>query len=150
MSKAFIDRRQRSSLGSQGHAQSFGLPVKATHPELATLVGHVGLRGGPRCRDQGAALQKASDQERGDHTDTEAEIRQGELRQQGNRAPTRPAQIPAHTDYAIPGTLDQRTGIETMTEQRLLGLALRAMVGPVSIGAGDLLLVLRDRAREGV
>ena len=56
----------------------------------------------------------------------------------------------AHTNYAIPGTIDQRTGIETMTEQRLLGLALRAMVGPVSIGAGDLLLVLRDRAREGV
>jgi len=61
----------------------------------------VGLRGGHHGSPQRAALPQASHQEQGDYRNTEAEIGQGELRQEGNRPLTAAAQIAAHANNAV-------------------------------------------------
>jgi len=105
---------RRRGQGDQGRAQGFGLPAKAAYPELAALVRHAGLRGGQRGRHQGAALQKASDQEPGDHRYTETEIGQGELRQEGNRALTAAAQIAAHANHAVKTHFHEGAAVKAM------------------------------------
>ena len=99
---------------------------------------------------RGGALEQARHQKQRDHRDTEAQIRQGKLRQQRNGALTGPAQITAHTDRAVEPRVHQRAAVEAVCGQRLLGLTLRTVVGPVAIGVGDLFGILLDGASEGV
>jgi hypothetical protein len=61
-----------------------------------------------------------------------------------------PHRVAAHTDYAVKGGIDECAAIETVANQRLFGLALRAVVGAVAVGVGDLFDVLLDRPCEWV
>jgi hypothetical protein len=82
------------------------------------------------------------------HRNTEAEIRQGELRQQRDRAPTSSAEIVAHTNHAIEGAIHQCAGIKTVADERLLSLALRAMVWAVVVRIGDRSGILLEGANK--
>jgi hypothetical protein len=134
----------------QGRAQGFGLPAKAARPELAALVRHVGLRGDYRGFDESAAFQKASDQEPGDHRHTEAKIGQGKLRQQRDGALTAPAEIAAHTDNAVKTCFHEGAAVKAVGAQRMLSIALRAMVGPAPTRISQRFLILLERAGERV
>jgi hypothetical protein len=144
-----MGRRHGSDPGIQGRAQGFGLPVKATHPELATLVRHVGLHSGRRL-DQGAALQKARHQKQSYDRNTEAEIRQGELRQQRDRAPTGPAQITAHADGPIKAHVHQSAAIKAVAQHLLPSPTLWAMGEAVVVRIGDRFGVLLEGTTERV
>src|SRR5262249_45601817 len=104
-------------------------------------------RGG---RGEREALEQSRHQKQRDHRGAEAQPRKRELRQQRYRAPAEEAQITAHADHAIKTKIDQRAAIETVTRERLLGLALRTVVRAVAVGIGNRFGVLLDRADERV
>jgi hypothetical protein len=81
-------------------------------------------------------LQQSRDQEQGDHGDGGAKVRQGEFRQQRDRASAREAEVAADADESIEGHVDDRTRIEAVSFERVLGLALGALSGAMQVGRG--------------
>ena len=77
-------------------------------------------------------------------------MRQGKLGQEGNGALTGTAQIAAHADRTIERPIHQRTAVETVCDQLMRRLALRAAIRPITTGIGNLFLVLLDGPGEGV
>jgi hypothetical protein len=126
------------------------LLLKAADPELAALVRHVGLGGGHRGSDQGAALEQTSHEKESHHRNAEAEIGQGELRQERDGALTAGTQVAANADRAVKVYLHQGATVEAVSGQRMLGLALGAVIRSMPIGVSNLFVILLDRAGERV
>jgi hypothetical protein len=124
--------------------------LEAANPELAALVRHVGLRGRRRGSQESPALQQTSHEKESHHRNTEAEIGQGELWQQRDGALTAAAQIAANAQEAIKVHLHQGSAVEALSAQRPPRLALRAMIGPVTIGIGNRFVILLEGAGERV
>ena len=144
-----VGRERGVGQRGQRGAQSFGLRAEAADPELAALVGHRGRRG---C---GSAIQRlrqeqARDEEQRDHRQARAQVGQDELGQQGHGAPTGLAQVPAHADDAVEGSVDKRACVEAVGREGLFGMALRAVIGAITIGVSQLLGVLLHRPGEWV
>ena len=127
----------REFWGSAPDPGNFGLSAKAAHLELAALIGHVGLRSSDCRREQGAAFQQPRHQKQSYHGNTEAEIGQGELRQQRDRAPTGAAQIPAHADGPIKAHIHQSAAIKAVAKHLLQSPTMRAMVGAAVVRIGE-------------
>ena len=145
-----VRSRHRGGQRRQGRAQASGLPLKTADPELAALVRHAGLRGRLGGSLQSAAIQQTGDEKQRDHENTETEIGQGKLRQQRNGALAGVAQVTAHADDAVKRHIHDGAAVEAVGGQRMLGLALRTVVGPITIGVGDLFGVLLDGTGERV
>ena len=98
------------------------------------------------------ALSKASDEKRGDHRNAEAQIGQGELRQQRDCPLAGLAEIAPDTDGAVKVGADvcERSVVETVRRQRLFGLALRALARASLIEVGQLVAILLHGTGERV
>ena len=136
--------------GARASTQGRRLLSKTADPELAALVRHAGWCGRPGGSHEGEAVEQPGDEKQRDHGDAEAEPGQGELRQQRNRAFTGAAQVAAHADDSVEGGIHECAAVESMAGQRVLGLALRAVVRAVSIRIGDFFGVALDGAGEWV
>jgi len=143
-------RRHDRRPGHQGRGQRGGLPEEAAHPPLAALVRHGQVPGGPGRGGAGATLPQADGEEARDHGNTEAEVGQNELRQQGHGAPTGPAQVAAHRDRAVKLPVHERAMVEAVRAERLPGVTLRAAGGPIPVGIGEQGGMLLERADERV
>ena len=127
-----------------------GLLLKTAAPELATLVRHGRLRGRLSSGFESAAVQQTGDEKQGDHGNTETQEGQGELRQQRNGALAGVAQIAANGDDAVKVHICEGAVVEAVSGQRRLGLALRTVVRPITVGVGNLFEVLLDGTRKRV
>jgi len=145
-----IRSRQGAGQRRQGPAQGFGLLAKAADPKLAALVRHVGLSGRRGGGWERLALQQASQEKQRDQGNAEAQVGQGELRQQGNGALAARAQVAAHAQDAFKADLHQGAAIEAVRAQRSLGLALGAVIGSMPIGISNLLGIFLDGTRKGM
>src|SRR5438105_13300133 len=143
-----VGSSHRGSQRCQGRAQASGLPLKTADPELAALVRHAKLRGRLGGGRQSTAIQQTGDEKQGDHEDTETKIGQSKFRQQRNGALAALAQVPANADGA--GKLHIRDGaaVEAVSGQGMMSRALRTVVGPITIGVGDLFGVLLNGPGE--
>ena len=124
--------------------------MKTADPELAALVRHARLCGRLGGSLESAAIQQTGDEKQGDHENTETEIGQGEFRQQRNGALAVVAQVTAHADEAVKLHIGDGAAVEAVGRQRMLGRALRTVVGPMTIGVGDGFGILLDGAGERV
>ena len=140
--------RGLSQRGQRG-AQRFGLRAKAANPELAALVGH-GRRRGAGGGLEGLPTEQTGDQEQRDHRQADAQVGQDELGQQGDGAPAGVAQVAAHANDAVEGSVDQRARVEAVCGEGLFGMALRTVVGAVAIGVSQALGILLHRPGEWV
>jgi hypothetical protein len=95
-------------------------------------------------------LLAGCNEEQCDHGEAEAEPGEGELWQQRDRAFTGAAQVAAHADDSVEGGVHEGAAVESMASQRVIGLALRAVVRAVSIRIGDFFGVALDGAGEWV
>ena len=94
--------------------------------------------------------EQARDEKQRNHCQAGAQVGQDELRQQGHGALAGLAQVAAHADDAIEGSVDERACVEAVGYEWTLGLALRALRRAMTIGVSKLLGVLLDRASEWV
>src|SRR5207244_9773920 len=97
---------------------------------------------------QSFRLQQSRDEKQCDHRDAGAQVGQGELRQQRDRAPASLAKVAAHPDQAVEGGVDERARVEAMSGERVFGLALRTVGGAMAIRIGGLFEVLLHRTGE--
>jgi hypothetical protein len=129
----------------QGGTERWGARSKAAQPELAALAGRWRRRSAV-----GRRREQTGEQPQRNHGDAEAQIGQGEVRQQGDGATAEFAQIAAHADQSVEAGIDEGAGVEAVRGERLPGLALRATSGAMPIGVGELLQVVLDGAGEWV
>ena len=137
----------RGHRGQRG-AQAFGVPAKTAQPVLTSLIGRL-LR---QSLIESLVVNEASDLKQGDHRDAESQVRQGELRQKRDCALAEFAKITPDADGAVEigVNVDERSFVEAMRRQRLLGLALRALVWPGQVCVGELLVILLHGTGEWV
>jgi hypothetical protein len=60
------------------------------------------------------------------------------------------AQVTTHADRTIELHIHQSAAVEAMCGQRLIRIALQAMVRPVAVRIGNLSAILLDRTHERV
>lgn len=89
-------------------------------------------------------MEQPGDEKQRNHGDTEAQPRQREFRQQRNCAFAEAAQIASHGDDAVEPGIHECALIETVPNQGLFGMALRAVVRPVTVGIEDQFGVVFD------
>jgi hypothetical protein len=99
---------------------------------------------------QGVSMDKPGGQAAGDDADTEAQIRQRELRQQRDRALAGFAEISPDSDGTIEVGIDQGARVKTVRGQWMFGLALRALFRTREVGVGKLFAVLLHGTGEWV
>src|SRR5664279_3420631 len=145
-----VGSSHRDSQRCQGRAQPSGLPLKTADPELAALVRHARLRGRLGSSLQSAAVEQTGDEKQRDHEDTETKIGQSKFRQQRNGGLAAEAQVTANADGAGERHIRDGAAVEAVSGQGMMGGALRTVVGPITIGVGDLFGVLLNGAGERV
>jgi hypothetical protein len=99
---------------------------------------------------QRESLEQAGHEEQGDHRNAEAEPGQSELGEQGDGAFTGAAKVAANADDSVEAGIHEGPVVEAVADQRLFSLALRAMVGTVSVQIDELFGVRLDGAGERV
>ncbi len=96
------------------------------------------------------AVENPGDETEGDDGDTEAQIRQRELRKKRDRAFAGFAEIPANADGAIEVGIDEGTRVKAVRGQWMFSLALRALIRTREVGVGKLFAVLLHGTGEWV
>src|SRR5665213_707798 len=130
--------------GQRG-AERPGLRPKTAQPELAALVRHRRRCGcGRRGRDE------TDHEPPGDEREAGAEVRQCELREQGNGAAAGFTQITAHADRSVKSSVDDGAGVEAVRGEWIFGLTLRAAGGTMLVRIVELGEVLLHRTGEWV
>ena len=94
--------------------------------------------------------QQTGYQEQRNHHQARPQVGQDELGQQGDGAPAGVAQVAAHANDAVEGSVDERACVEAMRGEWLFGLALRTVAGAVAIGVSQALGILLQRPGEWV
>ena len=89
-------------------------------------------------------------EEQRDHHQARPQVGQDELGQQGDGAPAGVAQVAAHANDAVEGSVDERARVEAVRGEWMFGMALRTVAGAVAIGVSQLLGILLHGAGEWV
>ena len=139
--------RWSSGQPGQSDAERFGSSAEAAQPELTLLIRRRSGQGGV----ERLGVKQSRDQKQGDDADAGAQVGQGELRQQGDGALASLAQVAAYADRSVEGGgFEDGAGVESMSQEPVLGLALRAVVGAIPVCIGELFQVLLHGALEWV
>ena len=143
-----LDEVRRGHGGSQSRqrgTQRFGLRAETAQPELAALV-----RQWAAVRRRAVCLEETGHEQQRDDRDAGAEVRQRELRQQGNGAAAGLTQVAAHADQSVEGGVDDGADVEAVRGERMFGLTLRTVGGAMLVRVVELFQVLLHRAGEWV
>lgn len=130
--------------GGSASADSAG--AKTADPRLPALIGRCRRKGFPEC----LAVDQSRHQERGDHGDAEAQVRQGEVRQQRYGTPAGLAEIAAHADPSFERGIGDGARVETVRRQRTFGMAQWTLMGAVVVRVVELREVVRHGSGEWV
>jgi hypothetical protein len=95
-------------------------------------------------------MQQTGDEKQRDHEETKTKIGQSKFRQQRYGALAAVAQVTANADEAGKFHIRDGAAVEAVSGQGMMGRALRTVVGPITIGVGDLFGVLLNGPGERV
>ena len=137
---------RRCGQSHQRGAECFGLRPKTAQPELAALVRHRRRRGCGRRRGR----EETGHEPPGDEREAGAEVRQCELREQGNGKAAGFTQIAAHADRSVKSGVDDGADVEAVRGEWIFGLTLRAAGGAMLVRTVELGEVLLHRTGEWV